>query len=425
MRVGYIVKRFPRASETFIAQEILGLERLGVEVVILALRPNDRSVDHEWLAEIAAPIQTFQPQSFSDCWRDLQKASRESPARRKGIHEALLSAFDHPKRSGKRYLVESWWIEGICRELDVQHLHAHFANHPAFVAMLGHLLTGVPYSFTAHAKDIYLDGPSPELWRQQLDRAAFAVTVCQKNWLHLESLIGPSAKQKIQTVYNGVDLERIKPSRPFRGGHGQKVLFASRLIAKKGADLIVEAAIEISRRDPDVEFTVVGDGEQLPALQQVVTEAGIAARVRFTGFLPHQEVIRVMADSDLFVLPCRVAPDGDRDALPTVLLEAMAVGLPCISTPINGVPEILDQGRTGLIVSENDSSGLAAAIEQLLRDPDGRRRMGVAGRRKVERKFDLCSSTARLRDLFELAVRDYSTNHEAVVVPASVFRGIG
>jgi len=415
MKVGYIVKRFPRASETFIAQEILGLERLGVEVVIFALRPNDRSVDHDWLDEIAAPVHTFESQSFSTCWRALQTRSWQAPEWRESVHSAILAAFDHPKRSGKRYLVEASWIAEMSRVLGVQHLHAHFANHPTYVAMLSHLIGEIPYSFTAHAKDIYLDGPSPEIWTQQLERAAFAVTVSHGNRLHLGSFLGPQAMSKVSTLHNGIDLDRIQPRKNLPARNGKKVVFASRLIAKKGADLLVDAALRIGRNEPSVEFIIAGEGEEGPKLEEQVAELGIADNVRFTGLLPHQELISLIADSDLFVLPCRVAANGDRDALPTVLLEAMAAGVPCISTPVNGIPEIIDQGQTGLIVPENDPASLAAAIDQLLGDPGSRRMMGVAGRRKAERKFDLRSSTARLRKLFESAVRDCSTNPDSQV----------
>ena len=420
MRVGYIVKRFPRASETFIAQEILGLERLGVEVVVFALRPNDQSVNHEWLDQIAAPVHTFEPQSFSTCWRSLQKRSRLSEECRESVHTALLATFDHPRRSGKRYLVESWWIAELCRDLRVQHLHAHFANHPTFVAMLSHLIADVPYSFTAHAKDIYLDGPSLEVWQQQLDRAAFAVTVSRSNRMYLESVLGTQASRKVCMVYNGVDLDRIGPRQKPRSGNGKRVVFASRLIEKKGADLLIEAAHQIVQDDPAVEFTIIGDGEQRSLLERQVAALGISDNVRFTGLLPHQEVVSRVTGSDLFVLPSRVAVDGDRDALPTVLLEAMAAGVPCISTPINGIPEIIDPGQTGLIVPEDDPGRLAEAIGQLLGDFACRQRMGLAGRLKAERQFDLRSSTVRLLELFESAAKGGSTDSNSLAASVAV-----
>ena len=405
MRIGYVLKRFPRASETFIAQEILALERLGVEVVILALRSNDQAVEHEGLVQIEAPVYTFEPQSFSRCWRALQQQAHTGDKERTSIHRALLAAFDHPKRSGKRYLVESWWIAKLSRDLGLHHLHAHFANHPAFVAMVSHLISGTSYSFTAHAKDIYLDGPGPELWRRQFDSADFVVTVSRSNRSYLDALLAGPTNGKLHTIYNGVDLDRIHPDGQRREDASREVVFASRLIEKKGADLLIEAAAQVVRSDPRTRFTVIGDGEERPNLENLAAELGLGRWIRFTGMLPHQEVVRRVRSSDLFVLPCRIADNGDRDALPTVLVEAMAAGIACVSTPINGVPEIIDQGRTGLIVPENDPASLAAAIDQLLADPRGRRIMGRAGRQKAEREFDLRSSAIRLRGLFESAMR--------------------
>ncbi len=404
MRIGYIVKRFPRASETFIAQEVLGLERLGVEVVIFALRPNDHVVEHDWLTEIAAPVHTYEPQSFSSCWRALQRWSRDNSDRRQEAHRAILQAFDHPKRSGKRYLVESWWIAETARSLGIQHLHAHFANHPAFVAMVAGRLGGLTHSFTAHAKDIYLDGPDQELWHRQLDEAVFAVTVSRGNREFLGSFLSQQVREKVCMLYNGVDLERIRPQRSLAPRRALQVSFAGRLIEKKGADLLLAAASKVLLRFPETVFHLIGDGEERTELEEQARQLGLGDRVVFEGSLPHQKTIHRIATSDLFVLPCRIAANGDRDALPTVLLEAMAAGVPAISTPVNGVPEIIDQGRTGLLVPPDDAASLAAAIEQLLADASTRRRMGREARIQAERRFDLRTSTSRLQSLFESAI---------------------
>lgn len=424
MKIGYVLKRFPRASETFIAQEILGLERQGIEVVVFALRPNDQFAEHAWLGEVIAPVHVFEPRGFSSCWRALQTRARKEPWRRPSVHEALLAAFDHPKRSGKRYLSESWWIAEMTEDLGVQHLHAHFANHPTFVAMLSHLISGVSFSFTAHAKDIYLDSPSIEVWRDQMERSAFAVTVSHANRTYLESLLGSETTGNLHMVHNGVDLDRIKPVEAQRSGAGRKVVFASRLIEKKGADNLIDAARQVLQSDSDVEFSIIGEGEEDAKLKDQAARSGILDRLRFSGALPHQEVVQRIGEADIFVLPCRVAADGDRDALPTVLLEAMAAGVPCISTPVNGVPETIDQGRTGLIVPENDPASLAAAIHHLLVDPEGRRAMGRAGRRSAERKFDLRSSSGRLRLLFESAIAGRTMDLERPESTVSAVRGV-
>jgi len=408
LRVGYVVKRFPRASETFIAQEILELERRGVEVSVLTLRPNDHPAPHGWLGRLRAEVHLCHEVSVSEAWKQLRAWSETRPARRAGIRRALLSAFDHPERSGRRYLAEATAVASRAEELELDHLHAHFANHPAFVAMLAHRISGRPYSFTAHAKDIFAAGPPPELWRSQVGSSAFTVTVSEANRSYLASLVGPSCRGKLRLLHNGVDVGWIRPSPPDPAAPRRAVraLFVGRLIEKKGADLLLEAAARLVSEGARIRFTLVGDGPLAEPLRGRIRELGLSRQVELTSGLPHEEVIARMAAADLFVLPCRVAADGDRDALPTVLLEAMACGLPCISAPVNGIPEIIEDGETGLLVPENDPGALAEALRALAADPLSRWRMGRAGRRRAEETFALQTNVGVLLGWIEEAVAE-------------------
>jgi glycosyltransferase involved in cell wall biosynthesis len=424
-KVGYVVKRFPRASETFIAQEVLALERLGADVTVLSLRPNDSQVGHAWLEELRAPVHVYEERGFSPAWRDLQKQARRGSMSRERVHEALIEAFDHPERSGRRYLVEALWVAEHVQALGLDHLHAHFANHPTFVAMLSGLLAEVPYSFTAHAKDIYTAGPTQELWRRQVERAAFAVTVSDANRFHLRSVLGRRLMSKLHRLYNGVDLGWVKPGLRERSDTAVEVLFVSRLVEKKGADILLEALARLIAVDAPVQLTVVGDGDQTAALRDQAVALGVTDRVRFAGALPHHEVVERMGSADLFVLPCRIAADGDRDALPTVLLEAMAVGLPCVSTPVNGVAEIVEDGKTGLLVPVEDSESLAEAISSLAADPARRRVMAAAGRARVEERFDIRRNVAQLREWMRQAASTAVEPAKPATTMAFTTRGAG
>lgn len=397
LRVGYVLKRFPRASETFIAQEILELERQGVEVVVFSLRTDENQPRHRWLSEIRAPVLRFEPTSFSRAWKRLQQRAARRPDGRPGVHRALLEAFDHPQRSGRRYLNEALWVTEQVEVLELDHLHAHFANHPAFVAMLSHFLGGVSYSFTAHAKDIFSAGPPAPLWRRQVRPASFVVTVTDANRNYLQGILGRQLSRKVRRLYNGVDVDRIRMRpRPLADSRLQ-LLFVGRLIEKKGADVLIDALELLRRQRLPITAVLVGDGDRAPALRQRVADCRLDGMVRFTGAAPHETVLDWMRDSDLMVLPCRVAADGDRDALPTVLLEAMAAGLACISTPVNGVPEIVEHGKTGLLVPENDPRALAEAIAELWSDPHRRLTLGIAGRARVEQRFALAKNVSVLR----------------------------
>lgn len=405
LRLGYVLKRFPRASETFIAQEILELERRGAQVTVFALRPNDVDAPHEWLRSIRAPVLVCDQTSVSQAWRRMRRSVRRRPELRPGIHRALVEAFEHPVRSGRRYLAEASWVAERAEELGIEHLHAHFANHPAFVAMLAHQIGGVPFSFTAHAKDIFSAGPTEELWRRQLSEAAFAVTVCEANREHLLPILGSEAGARLRLLYNGVDLRRFQPTPGSAEGRVLRALFVGRLVEKKGADVLLRALARLRADGLPVELTLVGDGPERERCEGLVDELGLDGACRLLPLLPHEEVAACLGRADLFVLPCRIAADGDRDALPTVLLEAMAAGLPCISTPVNGVAEIVADGETGLLVPPDDDAALAAALARLAENPELRRRMGRCGRQRAERLFDVRRNAGRLHGWMEEAAR--------------------
>ncbi len=277
----------------------------------------------------------------------------------------------------------------------IRHLHAHFANEPAFVARLAGRLLAAPFSFTAHAKDIYAKGPALAVLREQVEAAAFVVTVCEANRVHLEELLGARAA-KVRTLYNGVDLERLSPAPPFAAADGGRILCVARLVEKKGLDLLLRAVAQLRGRGVGVTCTVIGEGPERPALERLRAELGLAEAVELAGCLPHEEVIERMRRAEMLVLPCRVTANGDRDALPTVLLEAMACGLACVSTPVGGVAEIIRHRETGLLVPPENPWALAAAVGELLRRPAWRRSLGEAGRRRAERLFDRRRNVARL-----------------------------
>jgi glycosyltransferase involved in cell wall biosynthesis len=292
----------------------------------------------------------------------------------------------------------------VDRGLD--HLHAHFANEPTFVALLASRLLDVPFSFTAHAKDIYAKGPGDAVLAEQVAAAAFAVTVCEANRRHFNGLLGPAAA-KVRTLFNGVDLERLRPAAAPRPANGsqRRLLCVARLVEKKGVDLLLRAVAQLRDRGLRPSCTVIGEGPDREALERLRGELGLDEAVDLPGCLPHEAVTAQMVSSDLFVLPCRVTANGDRDALPTVLLEAMACGLACLSTPVGGVAEIIEHRRTGLLLPTENPWALAAAIEDLLSQPTRARAYGRAGRRRAEELFDRRRNVARLQGWMEEAAR--------------------
>lgn len=403
LKVGYVLKRFPRASETFIAQEILELERCGVEVEVFALRPNDQPVEHGWLSEIAAPVHLCSGVPLSEAWKWLHAMAAESDDARQRAERALQLAFAHPSRRGRHRLCEAVGLARAAAGRGIDHLHAHFANEPACVAQLAHSLVDVPFSFTAHAKDLYAKGPAAEVLARRLSEASFAVTVCEANRRHLRELLGPAFAERVRLLYNGVDLERLTPAPPVSGRAPIDVLCVARLVEKKGLDLLLRAVAQLRDRGLEPRCELVGEGPERGRLERLRAELDLEEAVTLSGCLPHEEVVARMRRAAVVTLPCRVAGNGDRDALPTVLIEAMACGLPVVSAPVGGVAEIVEHRRTGLLVPPDNPWALAAALGELLRQPRLRRRLGAAGRRRAAERFDRRQNVARLRAWIEAA----------------------
>lgn len=403
-RIGYVVKRFPRVSETFIAQEILELERRGAAVRVFPLVENDRPADHAWLDDLQAPISPITVAVFSQVWAELGRRCRISSAPRSGIRRAVCVALEHPQGKGRRYLSEALALAELVERYDIDHLHAHFANRPAFVAMLAGLITGRPFSFTAHAKDIYTEPTGDVYWRELVRHASFVATVTEANVRHLRGMVGESLAGKIRLLYNGVDLQTIRPREKTAHSSPPRLLCVARLVEKKGVEVLVDAAALLRDRGVAFECAVVGDGPLASDMRNRASAAGLDERVRFIGPLAHERVIEQIHASDVVVLPCRIAADGDRDALPTVLLEAMACGVPCVSTPVGGVGEIIRQNETGILVRPDRADELALALRRLIEDETLRDRFGRAGRRRAETLFDRRRSVKQLHEWFGGAI---------------------
>lgn len=406
MHVGYVIKRFPRISETFIAQEILELERQGVEVTVLALRPNDQPARHGWLGKLRAPVVRCDTLSLSQAWRQLHRRAHRDTEYVRTVRDVLGEAFSFPSDRGKRALCAATVIAGEVERREIDHLHAHFANQPAFIAYLAHRLSAASYSFTGHAKDLYADALPPRLLGRLAERAAFAVTVSENNRRYLVQTLGERASRRLVTIYNGVEIPCEQPAeRP----HPRRILCVARLIEKKGLETLLEAFARLtSGREAGstngLRLEIIGEGPLRDSLHARCEDLGLDGRIDWSGDLPHEQVLARMRRTTVFALPCRVAADHDRDALPTVLLEAMTCRLPCISTPVGGVPEIVVDGVTGLLVPPDDPNALARALADLLESPWRREQMGAAGYRRACRLFDRGSNVAQLRHHFETAV---------------------
>lgn len=411
-KIGYVLKRFPRLTETFILNEILELERQGVEVEVFSLLRPPAEARHALLESLRARVTYVPCTPMLERWI-VQVAEGADDM----TDHRLLDLFGHDgppfadlfagrtaDKAGQLCL-RAMTIAALATQRGIDHLHAHFGSDPTAVALLAARLSGLPFSFTAHARDIYHTYVSPSeddaLRRRKIAEAAFVVTVSDFNLRHLADLAGPASGSKVHRLYNGIDLDRIRP--PEAAREPDLFLAVGRLVEKKGYADLIEACRILRDRGAEFRCQIVGDGPLQGALETQIAEAGLT-QLRLLGAMPQEDVVELLARSTAIVLPCVVTESGDRDGLPTVLSEALAAGLPAISTRVSGVPEVIDHMRTGLLVEPRDPQALADAMQALLDAPELRLGMGSAGRAKAEREFDLRQNVATLRELFQRAV---------------------
>ncbi|MFT4511426.1 MAG: colanic acid/amylovoran biosynthesis glycosyltransferase [Planctomycetota bacterium] len=395
MHVGYILKKFPRASETFILNEILALQRQGVEVTVFSLHKPDDGVFHRGLADLQRPVVYVAPRK-GDGWLAYL---RENIDRFSLLAPQLLGQLQDMLRAGRQdvWNVLGWAIDiaAAAEEHGVAHFHAHFATVAAHTARAAAAIAGLPFSVTCHAKDIYRTGIDPASFQSLLAPANFVVTVCEANRRWIQAQLAPEGSIPLLVLYNGVDTthfdvrHRQPATEPF-------VLAVGRLVEKKGFHHLLDALSALSREGVSPRCLIVGDGDERDALKLQCQSLGLD-RVEFLGMRTQDEVRELMLSATMLVLPCIIGEDGNRDALPTVLLEALASGLPAISTAVGGVEEILDDGRAGLLVPAGEVAPLAECIARLWSADDLRQELAAKGRARALSHFDLMANVARLR----------------------------
>jgi colanic acid/amylovoran biosynthesis glycosyltransferase len=393
-RVGYVLKRYPRYSETFIVNEILAHEAAGLDIEIFSLYPPNDDHFQDAISHVRAPVTylTAYGLKAADLWTVLGEASALVP----GMWDALEIARGEEVRNVYQALL----LARAVKLRGISHLHAHFGNVATTVARLASHFTGVPYTFTAHAKDIFHESVQLDDLERKLNDAASVITVSNYNLDYLRETFGPAA-ERVRRVYNGLDLDRFHFTAPYE--RPPVIVSVGRLVEKKGFSDLVDACALLVSRGRDFKCQIIGTGELEAALQAQIERLGLQDIVELLGPRPQYELTRHVGSAALFAAPCVVGSDGNRDGLPTVLLEAMALGTPCVSTGVTGIPEVLHDEETGLMVPQHDPASLASAIERLLMDADLRVRLATQARRLIEDEFSVHRNAARLRDIFSAA----------------------
>ncbi|MFW9258410.1 glycosyltransferase [Nostoc sp. CALU 546] len=404
IRIGYVLKRYPRYSETFVVNEILAHEAAGLDIEIFALRPlcdthfqNIISQVRASVSYIRRPIQgrvseslnSLAPTAASYFWAELQEASKVIP----DFWPKL--AFAQGEQASTVY--QAAWLAREARIKGITHLHAHFGTVATSVARLASHFTGIPYTFTAHAKDIFHESVEFEDMQRKLQDAASIVTVSDYNLRYLHNTYNLPANQ-VQRIYNGLDLRQLQYSSPAE--RPPLIISVGRLIEKKGLSVLIDACAILKQRNYQFQCQIVGTGSLELTLRQQIIDLELQSIVEIVGPRPQNEVFQLVQKAAVFAAPYVIGKDGNRDGLPTVLLEAMALGTPCVSTDVTGIPELVRDGETGLIVPQHDAEKLAIALGQFLTNSALRVKLSTQARQLIESEFDIHRNTAILRKLF-------------------------
>jgi glycosyltransferase involved in cell wall biosynthesis len=392
------MSRFPKLTETFILYEMLALEDQGVQVELYPLLRERTTVMHP---EAAAMVERahFQPFISWPILRAQLRFLRRKPRAYLGALWALLRA----NLGSLNFLVgalgifpKTVYFAELMEADGVQHVHAHFANHPAAAAFIIRRLVGIPYSFTAHGSDLHVDR---HMLREKVAEAAFVVPISSYNQDLIVEECGEQFRDKIVVIHCGVDTQVFQPiARKLAGP--LTILCTGTLHEVKGQTYLVEACRLLNERGIDFTCNFVGDGPDHAILAEQIARAGLSERVHLLGRRTREEIAGLLQGADVVVAPSVPTKQGKREGIPVVLMEAMGSGVPVIASRLSGIPELVEHDRSGLLAPPRDARALADMLERLYRDPALRQRLGQSGRDKVMREFDQATNAAALAGRF-------------------------
>ena len=384
-RTGYVLKVYPRFSETFIVTEILAREALGDDLSVYALRPTTDSRFHPEIARVRAPV-TWVPRPLraSGLW-ELLTASLPDGGTRARLAEIMPALAGLPGDE----VAQGVALAAAARADDVTHLHAHFASLAGRTAWIASRLTGIPYTVTTHAKDIYHRDVDPVWLRRVCSDADRVIAISRFNERHLRTALEGSGA-RISLRYNALELDRFpyRAPAPVEPGSALRVAAVGRLVPKKGFDVLIEALAALTGAGVPVTAVIAGEGELHEALAARVRALGLAGRVRLPGALTQSEVRALLRGSHVLTVPCVPAEDGNIDGLPTVVLEAMACGTPVVATDVTGVPEAVRDGETGILLPAGEPEALARALRDLASGLVDTAGLAARARALIEDEFD-------------------------------------
>jgi glycosyltransferase involved in cell wall biosynthesis len=399
MRLGYLYSRYPVISQTFCDAEMLALERLGVELEIGSIYPPLTSLRHEHISRIRAPIHYAPPQKILRIWEKEAKTGRTAGKWPRHLVDRHERKYGPGVKAEQRARNALYFADFFTRNR-VDRFHVHFANRAAHTALFVKEISGIPFSVTAHGQDFMKDLGNDDLLREICAGAEFVAAetdysrelLCQRC---------PDSAAKFYRIYNGIDLEPFPDPLPPKENTAPRIISVGRLVAFKGFEHLIDACAELARRSLDFTCEIIGDGPLRDDLQAKIDMLNLSPQVSLLGSLSQGAVLEKLRSADIFALASVTDPQGASDVFPTVIIEAMTAARPVVSTRLAGIPESVVHGETGLLVSPGDTTELAQALEQLMRDPGQRSRLGRAGRARVEQHFRIEHTVAPLVELLQ------------------------
>jgi glycosyltransferase involved in cell wall biosynthesis len=402
--LGYILKGYPRISETFISNEILLLERMGFTMRLFPMRQPRETFSHASVKEIQAKVDYLPTELLPDFYRLLRPNIFLAVKKTKLFKETLKTAAQGVSKGKElatlKHLLQAGYLTNyhLGKEQNIVQLHGHFAHSPTSVTLFASLLSGIPFSFTAHAKDIYTS--DKEKIREKIARAQFVVTCTQHNKEYLQAIAG-DCPTPIYCIYHGIDLDLFQQTVNQTETHNPfKILTVARMTQKKGLPTIYRALAGLHKKGIRFQHTLIGDGDDREKILALISSLGLKEHCRWIGTQNHEEVLAHFKTSDLFVLGCEIADNGDRDGIPNVLVESLAMGVPALSTNVSAIPEILIDGKTGMTVEPSQPDQLEKAMIRMLTDQKLRKQVISGGQELVKDTFDNSRWTQKLAEIF-------------------------
>jgi glycosyltransferase involved in cell wall biosynthesis len=389
----YVLKMYPRFSETFIVSEILAREAAGDRIEIFSLRPTSDSRFHSELARVRAPVTYIdRPIKAVALWECLHTAVAAglTPALGRNLGELAAATADDA--------VQAINLATILQGRNIRHMHVHFASGATTVARLASALSGIPYSFTAHAVDIFHESVRDDDLQLKLQQAHHAVTISRFNLRYLRRRF-PASTSRLHLVRNGLELERFPYRDPRPLETPLRLAAVGRLVEKKGFQHLLPAAAELLDQGVKLELRIAGTGILAAELEDTIGQLGLQDNVRLLGPQTQDQIHELLDSADVFLAPCVVGADGNADGMPTVLLEAMATGVPCVSTSVTGIPEAIRNGSTGVLVRPGNPHALARAVHTLASPGTDRAAIARNARSLVEEDYDVRRQAELLRAL--------------------------